>query len=436
VYFSGKNMKIPYSAQFEIEEGCTHKCLHCYNESPSVKRNLKSASKEIIDAVSKEDIFSIVLTGGEPLLAGPKIKYALRKFSDSNMDISINTNLYLLNRGHIESFKEFDIDGVLTSILGPNASVHDSITGVRGSFYRVLNSLEQLVSNDIKASANMVVLPQNKEFVYETGKMLMDKVGLRVFCATPVVPNYDLSINNLLTKKEYIGALDDLLALSKDHGIFTDVLHPTLPCIFDSEKQREEYQYFLKNRACGAAQSTLTISADGGVRPCSHSDKVYGNILESPLIEIIGKMGKWVNKKLTPANCDPCTYEQYCGGGCRVSSEVISGDIDGQHHYMGSPIVGKENVLRESKKMPNFHSLEKISKNLKFRKEKDGLYSVFADLESNAIVDDVGMGIVRRFSSGASYEDIVNNLDNEKKSLIDNRVEYLFNKGLLVSSSN
>lgn len=60
-------MDIPFGAQFEIENGCTHRCSHCYNGWFLDIRPSNPAKTDVIDSIAQSDLFEITLTGGEPL---------------------------------------------------------------------------------------------------------------------------------------------------------------------------------------------------------------------------------------------------------------------------------------------------------------------------------------------------------------------------------
>ena len=68
-----KNLSRPLTAQFEITNGCNHRCVHCYLLSPDIeKRPFVESSDDVVLASAQKlvesGIFSVVVTGGEPLI--------------------------------------------------------------------------------------------------------------------------------------------------------------------------------------------------------------------------------------------------------------------------------------------------------------------------------------------------------------------------------
>ena len=82
----------PLSAQFELTEGCTHNCRHCYNFY-SHKDKTASTNEEVINKISEQEIFDITLTGSDPLFNKPILYKTIDQLTKKNLDVRINTNL-------------------------------------------------------------------------------------------------------------------------------------------------------------------------------------------------------------------------------------------------------------------------------------------------------------------------------------------------------
>lgn len=420
----------PLSVQFEITESCTHKCRHCYNYY-SDNRSSASTNREIINKIAEQEFFDITLTGGEPLSARPQLYEAIETFKRENMDVRINSNLYLLKDYDAQKFVEFKVDSILSSILGSNEKTHDLLTGVRGSFGRLDKSLEYLSKNNLRVAMNMVVNKNNIGEVYETGKFLYENFGINYFAATPMTfsPGKDLTAL-ALSREEYILTLDNLLRLEEDLGIRTDSLNPAIPCMFP-ENDQEKYRKFFENRACGAGKGTLTFSIEGEIRPCSQEGRSYGNILKNSLEEILTKMNEWRVEKYTPPECSPCGYVKLCGGGCRVSAEASSGKLNGLEPYFTRPV--KRNISKKENRLINFENLKVQKGNIRMRKEENGLITVYLSPRINGILTSTELKVFRRFLSGRSYLDILTEIKNEE--ILKEVCTKLSNRKLLMDNS-
>ena len=400
----------PLSVQFEITEACTHKCKHCYNYYGHTS-NPSSTNKKVIAAITNQEFFDITLTGGEPLCDKEKFYESIERFKKENMDVRLNSNLHLLTKEDAKKIVEFGVDSVLSSILGSSKETHDSISGVNGSFEKLSKSLGYFAENGFGVAMNMVVNKRNLSDVYDTARLLLEKFGVEYFCATPMVisPGKDLE-DISLSRSEYIQTLDTLLLLQEDLGIKVDSLHPAVPCMFPEEEQ-ERYRKFFEERACAAAQGTLTFSPKGDVRACSHEIQIYGNILQDSLEDILKSMENWKNGTFIPIECSPCEYVNLCRGGCRVSAEANSGDLKGLEPYYTHPI--RKNILQKEEKI-EFERLKVKEGKIRQRDEEKGLTTVYISPKINTVLTPIELSIFRRFVFGKDYNEILKEVKNEK----------------------
>lgn len=415
----------PIFAQVEITEGCTHNCIHCYNYYS--ENRLNNPFKEgIIDLIIKNELFYITLTGGEPLMKKNVLFKSIEKLKENNIDISLNSNLYLLEKEDAKILGNLELEYILSSILSSKEKLHDKITQRDGSFKKLIKSLDYLINNHVNVSLNMVVSQDNINNVYETGKFVFDKLGIKRFSATPIVPSSEREIDLMLDRKEYIKTLDELLNLEKDFGITSDSLHPAIPCMFKDD-EREKYRKFFERRGCAAGKGAITFSPIGDVRVCSHERRIYGNILKNSFEEILNNMDQWSNRLFTPSECKFCTYTNKCNGGCRVSAEVITGKINGLDPYYIKSI--KENIPKK-RFQKEIENVKAIKGNIRYREDTPEIITIYVNSSVNARLNKLDLEIFKRFVVGRDYKEITKELGD--KDLAREIVYGLVNKGLLV----
>lgn len=415
----------PIFAQLEITEGCTHKCTHCYNHY-SESRSKDFVKKEVIDSIIKNEFFYITVTGGEPLMHKKILFDSIKKLKESNIDISLNSNLYLLKKEDAKILGDFKLNYVLSSIISSNESLHDKITQKKGSFKKLIRSLDYLMNSGVNVSMNMVVSQENINDVYPTGRFVFDNFGIKRFSATPIVPSSEKEKDLMLNRKDYIKTLDELLKLEKDFGIISDSLHPAIPCMFNGN-ERGKYRKFFEKRGCAAGKGAVTFSPLGDVRVCSHERKVYGNILENSFEEILYNMKEWTNESLIPVECTSCSYLNKCRGGCRVSAEIINGMLNSPDPYFIKPV--KEEFQEQNIKQ-NLGEIKPIKGNIRYRKDNEDITTIYITPNINARLNKLEFEFFKRYLAGKSYEEISKELED---SPLAKNVSYsLINKGLLI----
>lgn len=393
-----KPPRFPISAQFELTESCPHDCFYCYNhfrESPAI-RNPKL--EEVIDRIAQSDLFHVTITGGEPLSESNGLNYALDRFRENNIDVTLNSGLTLSTRETLINLKDKGVLSILTSAGSHDSKLYERVTGVPGSFDKFTQALSMCQEVSLPVSVNMVVHNFNKDSVYETGKYFMENFGIHSFCATPLIPPKNRNIGNaIISAQDYVNVLDDLLRLSSDLKISVDSLHPPLPCILPTS---EKYSVFLK-RSCVGGRGTLTISSVGDVRPCSHSDESYGNILKTDLRKIHLRMIPWQNESLIPSECESCAEVNTCRGGCRVCAEAVYGNIKGKDIFMTSPLTSFLSRVNKqlSRLSPDKKFTLKNSDSVRARIEPSGEYTIYNGLKKVVTLRESEIGLLKEISN-------------------------------------
>ena len=136
--------------QFELTSRCNERCIHCY--IPNAKKNSGGDMslekvKSIIDEFAENGGLQVTLSGGEVFLHKdiiPIIKYCREK----DLMITILSNLIALRDYQIPVLKEYNVSAVQVSLYSMDASVHDLITTVKGSFNKPKAAIEKSVKAD------------------------------------------------------------------------------------------------------------------------------------------------------------------------------------------------------------------------------------------------------------------------------------------------
>jgi len=136
--------------------------------------------------------------GGEPTLH-PNIN-AIVLVATSLFDVGLITNGIVLPRGDFaKRLVAAGVDDFLFSIHGIDSEVHDDLTGVPGSFDKILESIKVISDLGAKIRANTVVTRQNYETISGIADLL-DQLGVRaanflIFNRTAQVENTGMDVD-------------------------------------------------------------------------------------------------------------------------------------------------------------------------------------------------------------------------------------------------
>ena len=296
-----KYLSLPLTAQLEITDFCNHRCVHCYNLDSEVKnRPSRKVSDETVLACAQKlidnKIFSIIVTGGEPLIKKELTKKVIRLLKDNQTKVSLNTNLTLVDDDFIQFLKEQKV-GVLTSCPSGDESSFAKLVGIDN--YKLFESkIKRLVVAGVRFTVNMVVTKDNLHEVRLTAKK-MKALGCKSFAATPMGLNVEYPrLDLLLSVEDVRKVIADLLWIEDNLKMKVDILEALPKCVFPDEVLKGKHSFL--NRKCQAGRTVIAVSCNGGVRPCAHNPYSYGNLLEEELRDIWLKMGDWRSAKYIP----------------------------------------------------------------------------------------------------------------------------------------
>ncbi len=366
-----ERLKSPITAQIEITPRCNNQCLYCYNywrSNEKIENELKIHEVEAVsDKIVNSDLFRVVLTGGEPLLRKDLVYFWAQKLSLSSINVKINSNLSLLERDDLKRMKDVNISGIFASLPSCDKDNYNYITQ-SDNYNKVVSNIKLAIKECMPISVNMVVTQINKDQVFETGKFIKD-LGVTSFAATPVIPCSYLNPRLELSGQDLEKVLEDLNCLESKFNISTDIAEALPLC---SLKKIDRYKRFF-SRDCGAGKFIIAISSSGKVRPCTHIQEEYGNLLTEDFSKVWGRMAEWSTNKYYPLKCTDCRNNTKCSMGCREAAKTKNGSFSSL-----DPRAKYETPLGEMEEKRTFEKLDKsmrltIIKDVKFRCEEKGM---------------------------------------------------------------
>lgn len=419
-----KTLNAPLVVQIEIESACTNTCLHCYNfwrkDKNIIHSRLSPSDLEIVmNKLATEGVFEIVFTGGEPLLNKRTLFYGLELAKKLGIGASLNSNLIPLTYEDAVFLKKSDLHSILTSIMGPCADIHDDIAQRKGAFKETLQGIKYLQKVGFTPLVNIVISQRNKKHLKETINFLVS-IGIKHISSTRVgCPGNcsDFSAFSL-SLEDFRHYLDELYTAGQENSVSVGVLESYPFC---GIKELKKYQEFL-GRRCSAGVTTVTISSDGTVRPCSHLDVQYGNLMIENLKTIWLRMNDWRNGSIIPNECKKCPLVRFCGGGCRMEAKMRGGSFTAMDPYSSiidiDIAIQQFNNLSKSKKEIQIPLTFKLAKGIRIRNENFGSV-IFVNHRFKSYLNKKATDFLRKLRPEVVYtiEEIIKLGEYNKKEL-------------------
>jgi radical SAM protein with 4Fe4S-binding SPASM domain len=273
----------------EVTSRCNLHCLHCYADAgPKKDIDLPAGLiKKVLDEASRMGCKNIQFTGGECTLRADLadlIGHAKRRGFES---IEIFTNGTVLSEPFIRFLKRSNVN-VALSLYSHDPSVHDKITGVKGSFSRLHDNLQKLLENKVTTRGSLISMKQNEEDMDETISYF-ERMGIVDRRPDPVRPG----------------------GRGKNIENWPQGLMARTAPSFKIEKA--DFNRNVSGNSCWSGEAA--VAANGDVLPCVFArNLIAGNVKEQPLADIIsGTMQMYWGLNMDRVEvCKDCEYRYVC----------------------------------------------------------------------------------------------------------------------------
>ena len=151
---------LPPMLHLELTGKCNLKCKQCYNDSGCRETIMTPERWMEFSKAAAKDLFSVTLSGGEPLLLGKKLFDLMDVYEEKDVWINMISNGFLMDRSAAKRVSEHSIGWVEISIDAPNAADHDDLRGVQGSWKQAVLAASYLASYNVPVIIGTCVTPK------------------------------------------------------------------------------------------------------------------------------------------------------------------------------------------------------------------------------------------------------------------------------------
>jgi len=330
---NGKGAR-PSRIQIEPTFKCNLKCLYCgrnlkkfdYAKELSDRR-WKSIAKSVVGIGFK----NVILSGEGEVFSEPRRTLMLMKiFKKNKINGSVITNGTLLNRWMIRDIVRMKWDDMVFSVDGSNAEIHDSLSGVKGSFEKLLRNMLLIKKcKDVYKSKYpeicFITVVTNRNYKdFPNIIRLAKRVGCWKITFMPLFNSPNISSHKFLSldEKQFseLGKImDEVKKLSVIYNIQTNADHllerkeeiVKMDSKEDNVKKRAKMIKQKPWEPCFQPWLTMTLAADGTCRACCFLHNIVDNVKNKSLEEvwygpIFNKLRKDVYNNGSVPGCEAC----------------------------------------------------------------------------------------------------------------------------------
>ncbi len=332
---------------WSITGRCNMKCRHCYVDAPdALYGELPLADcVAIMDQMLEANIYTISLTGGEPLVR-PDWWEFYQELKKRRISVeSIYTNGLLVTDKWLERFEKYEDRKLLFSLSFDGIGHHDWLRGRDGMERITIDTIQRLVKRGYPVEIETALYKDNAPAMPDTCALLAE-LGVRNWKISEISKSNaweQYAQEHTASQKEvnncYLQILDRFSQLGRPFALQLDhrYLYSTrtgkataLANHGDAEGKS------LKQPICSCMRLHPYLLPNGTLMPCMPLsncglDHEMPNLLKTPLCEILSDESKFFDFiSITPeemfaknnSQCGTCEYRTICCGGCRAKAHA------------------------------------------------------------------------------------------------------------------
>jgi radical SAM protein with 4Fe4S-binding SPASM domain len=302
----------------ELTKRCNLRCYHCYVGAP--REELDTARWiRVVDQLSELGTAAVGLSGGEIGLRDDW-KAIAESVRTRRMMLSLLTNGTLFDDGDLDDIARLHPVRVSTSLYGPDATSHERVTGVEGSFDRTVATIRGLRRRGITVRISTVLMRGVDTEAIERLQLLAEELDCNFTYNHTLYPSDDGD-----TRVTRHRADDDefrrfIAAHAADLAITSTVAGRG-----DDLPRKEMY-------SCRAGHSHGFVDAYGLLRPCMGFEPVFGDVTQTDVADVwSGQVAQGHRRTFAEPLlvCGECGISGYCTARCPRMAALEGGDVLG-----------------------------------------------------------------------------------------------------------
>jgi MoaA/NifB/PqqE/SkfB family radical SAM enzyme len=263
----------PMGALLQINRFCNLGCSHCSISAPRIRpeSNLTELTfaewEKILIRLRNIGITQVRFTGGEPFLRRD-LEQLCKRAVELDLSVSFVTNGLLIFPTNIKWVEELQPKIIWVSIYGYPSDIYESISGSKGTFQHLIDTIESLINRGLNIGLYYSVGDSNFQRIGDFIRHFY-KLGIRL------IKIVQISEHGRAAEKGRLKPFpEDALG-----GILDRIIESTTDCsglsmkVSMKSRQSEAFRRrgfeIPKNRSCQMSLHNLwTVDSKGAVSPC------------------------------------------------------------------------------------------------------------------------------------------------------------------------
>jgi len=325
---------------FEVIQACNHDCLHCYNAwknaapYPAGQLDTPTTLTALSKMLDQTGAALVSLSGGEPLLR-PDVFQIVDYLNSRRVTVNLISNGSQFIPANLRRLLPDRISIFELPLLSADRAIHDRMSGSEDAFDRVTMAIADLKAARQRVVCVFVATNLNLPTWRETAELAvaLGADGIMFNRFNPGGRGFANLSMLQATPAELQAAMDEAEMISGEYQIPISCPIAMPPCLFDTARYQRLTFGFC---AAGTERAYFTLDPLGNVRPCNHSPRILGNILQQDFDELAQSETMREFMQARPPFCGGCKHEKVCLGGCKAAAEACHGCVGGMDPFLAA----------------------------------------------------------------------------------------------------
>ncbi|WP_319404008.1 radical SAM/SPASM domain-containing protein [uncultured Anaeromusa sp.] len=329
----------PYirSIHWSITGHCNLKCRHCYMQSPDGRYGELPLPDMlgIIEQLAAANVHLVELTGGEPFMRTDLLDILAALVAKQINVLRIYSNGTLITDDILLEIKKLGLFPAI-QISFDGCGAHDAMRGIVNAETATIEAIQRLNSQGFPVIV-ATSIDRTNIHTLDITYTLLKELGIRFWrvAAPQKIGNWRTTTTSLSPEERLSACAPIAARWLKDGKPFA----LQLPGYRSTEDEKAPVRYTPESYDCMSCRICCSLLPDGTVLPCAtYTDTVIYEKMPNLLRESFA--GIWSDSALRKiidikksevlahnSQCTTCKEFNRCGGGCRATSAVATGDL-------------------------------------------------------------------------------------------------------------
>ena len=324
-------LDFPLALEIELTKICNWNCDFCYNVW-KIEPNYTPSSddrhlplervRQILDEAARANCLRVRFSGGEPSLH-PQFREIIELACSYDFDVELFTNGSRMSKELVQHFAALGLRVMLVSLHG-REDTHKRMAANRGAYAHAIGAMAAARQAGITVIAEMLVCEENIGEVSQVLEQLRE-IDVQHLSLMPYVAYGEADKRRTVDLRRVADLIASLEAAGRLKSADT-IRVPCAPkhCLSEEPQMPDTAAPDAFDNHCAAGSLWASVSYDGRVRHCPHSNAYAGSIETGIGILWREKIVPTVREAILPRSsaCSGCAQFAACRGGCHLNRVI------------------------------------------------------------------------------------------------------------------